>query len=233
MVTSLIVGAKGVGIAVLCALFAGLGGLSRSVTTLMLTSPVAYWLFSNVREQLESDVELFTSVATRMGMGLTAAMTILHNPVGVGFYGFYPAFAAYGTAAADIVSTQTQLATRELETIVGDLVMVSSKSTLLDYVMVFGLPFVFLLVRVLRMANWSDPRARFALVFLLISAASTSGHMSITFFAGIAIVARAFPGEKSKNTFGATWIRRQVARLGVQTKMPRQISAQEPPQCVV
>jgi hypothetical protein len=85
----------------------------------------------------------------------------------------------------------------ELQTIVGELTSVSFKSTLVDFGVVYGLPFWFFLAYVLRRIDLSDLRVRCALVYFALSGASTAGHESIAFFLGLAVLLRFYPRRAS------------------------------------
>ena len=135
------------------------------------------------------DLENFSSSATRSVLAMTVFLGVLYNPFGYGFYGFYPAFSSFGS---DVILRMDGLAMNfsEVNQIVGDLVALSSKSTILDFLMLFGIAFVVFLIRAIRLIDLTDPRGRFALILLILTSLFTSGHDSIFFFLGLLIVSR-------------------------------------------
>ena len=70
------------------------------------------------------------------------------------------------------------------------MVALSSKSTLFDFLVFFGLFFIVFIYRLFKLVDLSDPRSRFAMAFLIISSLYTSGHDSIVMFTGMILVLR-------------------------------------------
>lgn len=165
----------------------------RQLSYLVVLAPLVWWLGMSQVEVLTYDIENFTSTSTRLTLGLTSVAALLLNPMGYGYYGFYGAIEHFGGWAMVFMGERLPLIQTELTEIVEDLINVSAKSTLLDFGIVFGLPFFLMLTAIVRRVQVTDPRARSALVYLLVSSLSTSGHESISLFFGLAVLLRLFP----------------------------------------
>ena len=165
----------------------------RQLPYLVILAPLLWWVGETQFEALSYDIENFTSTSTRLTLALGAIAAMLSNPLGYGYYGFYGAIQKFGGWSMGWLGERLPLVTTELTEIVEDLINVSAKSTLLDFGIVWGLPFVLILIGLFRRINHSDPRARVGLVYLTLSALATSGHDSISFFLGLAVLVRLFP----------------------------------------
>jgi hypothetical protein len=165
----------------------------------LLIGLLIYFLGNQILDSFLYDIDNFTSMATRSSLWLTSINAFIHNPFGYGYYGFYGAIQEFGKMAVETVGQRTSFITTELEGIVEDLINVSTKSTLADFALVFGLPFFIVILRIVKSINTSDIRARAALVYFLISSLSTSGHQSLFFFLGLAILVRLYPRKLVNN----------------------------------
>jgi len=165
----------------------------RQLPYLLLLAPLSWWLVNTQLESLSVDIEQFTSTSTRIGMTLTGLSSVVLNPLGYGYYGFYGAVRGFGNWSIDWLTDRLPLLMSEMSTIVDDLTNVSTKSTPFDFAMVFGWLFIWMLVRIGLLINLRDPRARATFVFLLASSLSTSGHLSITFFLGLTVLLKLYP----------------------------------------
>lgn len=165
----------------------------RQLPYLALVMPMGAWLVSTQLSAIMTDLEQFSSASTRIGMTLTGAASIATNPVGYGYYGYYGAIQSFGGRTIDWLSVRSPLLLGEMTQIVDDLTYVSTKSTMLDFMMVFGWFFIWLAWRIGSMIELRDPRARAMTVYFLISAFSTSGHLSISLFLGFAMLLRLYP----------------------------------------
>lgn len=190
----LITGSKGAAIAIAFTLVLMVVNRKAFGFALVLI-PVAWWLVNTQLEALSLDLDKFTSTATRTGLWLAGAAAVVSNPFGWGYYGFYGTVSMFGNWAMDRLYGLPFIFT-ELEMIVGDLSSVSYKTTLLDFAVVFGWPFLFFMAWMIRQIDLADLRARCVLAFLVILAISTAGHESISFFLGFALLLRYFPSAK-------------------------------------
>jgi hypothetical protein len=167
----------------------------RSAFYLLMITPFIYWAGGEVAKSIIYDIDNFTSTATRSTLLLTSLDAFFHNPLGYGYYGFYGALQQFGRIAIEFVSGQTSFVTTELLDIVEELNNVSTKTTVFDFGLVFGLPFFALIWQIVTRINLADVRARAALVYFFLSALTTNGHQSIFFFLGLTVLMRLYPSE--------------------------------------
>lgn len=192
----LISGSKGAAVAIALTLLLMVLN-RRAFGFALILVPFAWWLASSQFDAIAIDVDRFTSTATRIGLWLAGTGATLTNPLGWGYYGFYGTVPIFGNWAMDMMFGLPFRLT-ELEIIVGDLSSVSYKTTLLDFSVVFGWPFIGLLIWYLKQVDLSDLRVRCAVTFLIILSISTAGHESISFFLGIAVLLKFFPKVQSQ-----------------------------------
>ena len=77
---------------------------------------------------------------------------------------------------------------QEFNWIIDSLQNVSFKSSLLDFLVIFGIAFLLLIYLVARKINFRDPRAKAGFIYYTLTAFSVEGHNSILIFLGIAIL---------------------------------------------
>lgn len=164
---------------------------------LLLLLPVLAWTGSALIANTSVDIEQFTSTSTRLTLSIAAISGAVLNPFGYGFYGFYGATQLFGSRAIDWLSDYPLVFT-EVREIVNDLVNVSTKSTLFDFTLVLGWPFLFMLRRVVQLVNVRDPRAQAGLVYFFLTALSTSANLSITFFLGLVVLMKVYPAPTTR-----------------------------------
>jgi hypothetical protein len=155
-----------------------------------------WWIGSSQYQSISFDIDNFTSVSTRGSLLLISLVGLLLNPFGYGYYGFYGVMHDVGGFLLQWLSANLDLSNlnlSEVSSIIESLINLSTKSTLLDFTLIFGVPFIALLVMIIRRIDLSDVRAKFALFYLLFTALSTSGHESIIFFLGLAVLIMIFP----------------------------------------
>jgi hypothetical protein len=187
-------GSKGAAVSIAAALLSIIV-TRRQLPFFLLLAPMLWSLAVLQFEALTFDLENFTSTSTRLVLSVAALASVAANPLGYGYYGMYGAVQAFGLLASDWLTDHVPLLLTELTEIVEDLANVSTKSTLLDFTVVFGAPFLLLLLSWMRRIDLPDPRARAALVYLILSSLSTSGHESISFFLGLVVLMRLFPAR--------------------------------------
>lgn len=190
-----LLGSKGAALSIALAMVAA-GASWRHKYYLLLLVPAALFIVSSQMEALVSDWELFSSASTRLGMAVAGLMAIAINPFGYGYYGFYGAVQHFGLASMAWLSERLPLAFGEMTEIIEELTAVSLKSTILDLTVTFGWAFILLLWRVIRLINLKDARARAVLAYMMLTSLSTSGHASITFFLGLAILIKLYPAVR-------------------------------------
>tara|TARA_B110000503_G_scaffold111208_1_gene166460 strand:- start:6793 stop:8004 length:1212 start_codon:yes stop_codon:yes gene_type:complete len=133
------------------------------------------------------DLESFSSISTRATLVITVLFSMMLNPFGYGFYGFYPAISHFGKEVL-LKSEGFLVNSGEIREIVTSMIALSSKSTLLDFLMLFGCFFIIILYRFSKLVDYKDPRSRFSLALLLLSGIYTSGHDSIILFTGMIVL---------------------------------------------
>lgn len=159
-----------------------------------LLLPVLAWAASAQVSSISVDIGQFTSTATRLTLAIAGIVGTLLNPFGYGFYGFYGAIHLFGSQAIDWLSVYP-LNFFEVREIVDDLVNVSTKSTLLDFALVLGWPFLLMLRRMVTLIDVRDARAQAGLIYFFLTALSTSANQSITFFLGLLVLVNTYPAS--------------------------------------
>lgn len=166
----------------------------RQLPYLLLVLPVVWWLGATQVEAFIRDIEQFSSTATRATLLLTGLAATLVNPLGWGYYGFYGAIQTFGNwAIAWINENFPLLMLYEVSDIVENLNNVSTKSTPLDFMMTFGWMFIGLMVHIVKLIRFNDPRVRACWVYVVSTSLSTSGHLSILTFLIFAVMLRLYP----------------------------------------
>lgn len=153
----------------------------------VLLIPVVFFIVDMQIENISFDIENFTSTSTRTGMFVASLWSFVVNPFGYGYYGFYDVMAQFGSKTL-LLLAGLPLLLNEFEYIVGDLTNVSFKSSLLDFLVFFGVVFLFYISYIAKRINLSDPRVRAGFIYFLVTALSVEGHNSITFNLGLAIL---------------------------------------------
>jgi hypothetical protein len=185
-------GSKGAAISVLAAALTV--GLTRKLLpAFVLMLPLISWLVLEQVNSVAIDLENFTSVSTRATLLLTTLSGIICDPLGYGYYGFYGAVQTFGGWSMNWLGDQVPLVLSEVSQIVEELNNVSTKSTLMDFLLIFGLPFIAMMRSIIKRCQTADPRVKAALMYALLSALSTSGHESISFFLVLAVLVRWYP----------------------------------------
>lgn len=187
-----LVGSKGAAISILVAFL--IVSLSRRlIPYLLFFAPIVIAVGFRQAEAVAHDLSNFTSGSTRMTLWLTGLAGQVVNPFGFGYYGFYGAVQTFGGWAMDWLGSLLPLNFSEVLEIVENLSNVSTKSTLFDFLLVYGVFFIWTMFMVCRRIQLSDPRAKAAVVYLLLTSLASAGHESISFFLGFAVLLLAFP----------------------------------------
>lgn len=190
-----ILGSKGAVISIAVAVLSIALGL-RQLPYLLLVLPMAWFISTTQLETIFIDIENFTSVATRFTLMVTGIVSSMVNPFGWGYYGFYGAIHYFGGLSLDFVSgLAPSLILIEARDIIENFHNVSTKSTLLDFTMVFGWSFLWLLVRITTLIQFNDPRVRSCFVYVIVSSFSTSGHLSVLGFLIFALIIKLYPSS--------------------------------------
>lgn len=194
MVVLGLVGSKGAAISILVA-FLWVSMSRRLIPYLLFFAPIVIAVGFRQAEAVAHDLSNFTSGSTRMTLWLTGLAGQIVNPFGFGYYGFYGAVQTFGGWAMGWLGSMLPLNFSEVTEIVENLSNVSTKSTLFDFLLVFGVFFIWTLYMICRRIRISDPRAKAAVVYLLLTSLASAGHESVSFFLGFAVLLLAFPRE--------------------------------------
>lgn len=166
----------------------------RQLPYLLLALPGAWCLASTQFDAISVDIEQFTSTATRLTLLLTGVASTLANPLGWGYYGFYGAIQLFGGWSLVWIGDRLPaLLTLEVRDIIEELNNVSTKSTALDFMMICGWLFIWLMAKIVKAIRFDDPRVRVCCVYVIISSLSTSGHQSVLAFLTFVIMLRLYP----------------------------------------
>lgn len=203
-----LVGSKGAAISILAA-FVWVSLSRRLIPYLLFFAPIVIAVGIRQAEAVVHDLSNFTSGSTRMTLWLTGLAGQIVNPFGFGYYGFYGAVQTFGGWAMGWLGSLLPLNFSEVTEIVENLSNVSTKSTLFDFLLVYGVFFIWVMFMVCRRVKLSDPRAKAAIVYMLLTSLASAGHESISFFLGFAVLLLAFPRTERRavapdNVPGAT-----------------------------
>jgi hypothetical protein len=91
--------------------------------------------------------------------------------------------------------------TAEAASILIEFEALSSKSSVLDFMYVFGMPFLIVLARSLRRMDVSQAEIRFALCFIVLTSLFSSGHETIFLFAGLLAMEEKAPHNNRVSSF--------------------------------
>jgi hypothetical protein len=168
--------------------------------------PVGIFGFYLETDSVVSDLESRTSTSTRVGLFLASIKSFLQSPFGCGYYGFYEAIRESGTWAQSLIN-QFGWDISEISRMVDAFDSVSYKSTIGDTLALNGVFYLVFMIVVLNRLNLSDVRVRSSIVFFGLSALSTSGNESISFYLGIAVLLKYY--SKFNSRYQASFIHRK------------------------
>lgn len=137
--------------------------------------------FETIIADFYIDLDNYTSLSTRLALSITSVRLFAANIIGVGTFGFYPAFQNHLGEVLDILAVYP-LNLTEVEDILHSGINLSSKSTLLDQVSIGGIPFIIIFYRWLFKVDYSTQINRFAVAILLLTSFYTSGNSTFSFF---------------------------------------------------
>tara|TARA_B100000427_G_scaffold314174_1_gene307113 strand:- start:163 stop:696 length:534 start_codon:yes stop_codon:yes gene_type:complete len=98
-----------------------------------------------------SDIEKYTSVATRSTISLTAIVSLFHYPIGAGFFGFLPSIYNCGPIAMEILDYFFPNTFNYSEVVkyfvVGQVKGVGTKTFFMDWLIVGGMVFLYFYIK--------------------------------------------------------------------------------------
>lgn len=121
------------------------GTRARTVTLVALLLPAGYLSLQSLQTMSTAQaISDTTTAATRGAIILWAVRVMAHNPLGVGFGGFYPALSAYLPDTLEAVSANSPLPLNfeEVVAYASSAENVSTKTLLFNFGAYFGMPFL-------------------------------------------------------------------------------------------
>lgn len=130
----------------ICIFFAVNGGALFRVLLSLIMISLSYYIFKYYFfEALSSDIDSYTSVATRSTMFLTGLKVFMYNPLGVGYFGYIPSIYDY---APELITYMKGLfpilnfSEVSSYTLFGQYKAIGTKSMFIDCLMIFGVFFL-------------------------------------------------------------------------------------------
>lgn len=141
-----------------CIFFAVNGGflfrIVLSISALFLSFVIFKYYFL---EALSTDIDSYTSVATRSTMFITGLKIFINNPFGVGYFGYIPSIYEYTPSIINDMKSYFQILNFDevaSYTVLGEYKSIGTKSMFIDCMMMFGilflLPFVYFSRQILK-----------------------------------------------------------------------------------
>jgi hypothetical protein len=170
---------------------------------IILFAPFAIRIFPELNSSLLQDIYYFSSFATRLCVSLAGFFAAFINPLGFGFYGFYPALSEIALNLVHLIlrfsPSSSILNLNEVLIIMSEYSNVSTKSILLDFGVVFGFPFYYFLFVFVRKINFSSMIAVYSFSVIILGSLFVSGFQSIIFFIALINLRILFPARRSLN----------------------------------
>lgn len=108
----------------------------------------------SIAAMFASDIEKYTSVATRTTISLTAIVSLFHYPIGAGFFGFLPSIYNCGPIAMGILDSLFPNTFNYSEVmkyfVVGQVKGVGTKTFFMDWLIIGGMVFLYFYVKSVR-----------------------------------------------------------------------------------
>lgn len=165
--------------------FSRINPFHKMLASIILLFAISVFVVTFLGDSIINDIERYTSVATRGTAVMTAIMSLIHNPLGGGFFGYLPSMYEYGLIALNFVDG---LAPRLLNfsefsqyLVVGETKSVSTKSFFFDWVIFGGVFFVYIYVKYIGrlFAFFVQNRMQYDFAILLFLVLATAFFMSI------------------------------------------------------
>ncbi|MDD2325483.1 MAG: hypothetical protein PHW63_05730 [Alphaproteobacteria bacterium] len=129
----------------------GKGGFTLKLLGLCFAAFLSFFVYDQMAERFQSDLDSSSSSSTRSILILTSIPSVIENPLGVGYANYIPAIMVYTQPVTkwvreNLISNAT---TRELESYFAqeDKMALNIKAQFFEYLMVFGIPGLFLLIK--------------------------------------------------------------------------------------
>ena len=137
----------------------------------------------SIAAMFATDIQKYTSVATRSTISLTAIVSLFHYPIGAGYFGFLPSIYNCGPIAMDILDYLFPNTFNYSEVmkyfVVGQVKGVGTKTFLMDWLIIGGMVFLFFYIKAIRyFLNKLNQKKDFYLyVMFLFGVVSTSFYI--------------------------------------------------------
>ncbi|WP_246335946.1 hypothetical protein [Vibrio marinisediminis] len=119
----------------------------KMLASIILIGFSTAFLYVFLGDSIINDVERYSSIATRGTAVMTAIMSLLHNPLGGGFFGYLPSMYEYGVVAMEFMDSLAPRLFNFAEfagyLVVGETKSVSTKSFFFDWTIFGGVFFVY------------------------------------------------------------------------------------------
>lgn len=162
----------------ICSLVLFKRNILKNIMYIILFFIIYLLVFDLLKNQFISDLENYTSIATRSTLFLLGWLSVVYSPVGMGFSGYYPYFYNNIDNIISIIrgTLQFNLNFYELESYskIGNFENIGTKSFILDCIITYGIPFIiisFLYIKdIIKFSVINDQYYRlFFLIFLLLA----------------------------------------------------------------
>ncbi|MGF1908725.1 hypothetical protein L4C38_04670 [Vibrio kasasachensis] len=119
----------------------------KLLASVILVGFSTIFLYLFLGDSIINDVERYSSIATRGTAVMTAIMSLIHNPIGGGFFGYLPSMYEYGAVAMEFMDGLAPRLFNFTEfaayLVVGETKSVSTKSFFFDWTIFGGVFFVY------------------------------------------------------------------------------------------
>jgi hypothetical protein len=148
----------------------------KNLTYFLIVIPIVYFAIATKLPIIVSDIETFSSVATRTTFFVLGVFAGITNPFGWGYYGYYGVFQNFGPTVLSLAISESLILNEVYETIT-NLTNVSTKSSFFDLFILYGWGFIYIIYKGLDLFNTKDSITRFGLYFIFFTSLYTSGNL--------------------------------------------------------
>lgn len=147
----------------------------KNLIYFLIVIPIVYIGIAAKLPLIVSDIETFSSVATRTTFFVLGVFAGITNPLGWGYYGYYGVFQNLGPTVLSLAISESLILNEVYETIT-NLTNVSTKSSFLDLFILYGWGFIYIIYKGLDLLNTKDLITRFGLLFIFFTSLYTAGN---------------------------------------------------------
>lgn len=174
----------------ICFYFSLKGKLMFRVLLSLCSIVISYIIFKYYfLDALASDIDTYSSVATRGTMFIVGLKIFLFNPLGVGFFGYLPSIYDFTSGVIDFIKSHFPFLNFDevyTYTIPGEYKTVGTKSLILDLLIIYGvfflIPFIYFIKKILKEFDaQSERNSYFLLLFIIFSNMFFISHLGSYF----------------------------------------------------